>query len=225
MNHISLTYMLETIGERLRLLRERRNWSIDELAQKCELTAGHIGRIERGDSKNPRFETIEVLAKALEVAPALILYGEDGETKGEGRPTSAFDPPSYIPFDIPVVGLTKAGRGGFYDDMGYPVGEGFRKVHRPIDVKDPNAYALVVEGDSTSPMLERGWIVYVCPNHTYENGDLVVAALRSDEVMIKKLRKAEDMLILQSINPAYEPLILVPEGFKFIHKVCLIKPK
>lgn len=76
-----------------------------------------------------------------------------------------------------------------------------------------------------SDVRERLWIVYVCPNHCYENGDLVVVALKSDEVMIKKLRKSDDMLILQSINPAYEPLILASEGFRFIHKVCLIKPK
>lgn len=222
--------MLGTIGERLRVLRERRGMSIDQLAQKCELTAGHIGRIERGDSKNPRYETIEKLAKALEVEASLILYGKDSESvtvddNGNGRPTSAFDPPNYIPYDIPVVGMTKAGRGGFYDDQGFPVAEGFRKVHRPIDVKDPNAYALRVEGDSMSPMLERGWIVYVCPNHQYENGDLVVVALNTDEVMIKKLRKRDGMMVLQSINPSYEPLVLVPDGFRFIHKVCLIKPK
>lgn len=105
------------------------------------------------------------------------------------------------------------------------MGEGFRKVHRPIDVKDPSVYALMVEDDSMSPMLKKGWIVYVCPNHCYENGGLVVVALNNDEVMIKKLRKKDDILVLQSINPSYEPLVLVPDGFRFTHKVCIIKPK
>ena len=216
-----MTYMLDTIGERLRKVRESKGLTIDELSEKCGLTSGHIGRIERDDSRNPRFGTIQKLAEALGVNPEDILYPKETPA----RPREAFDAPNYIPRDIPVIGLTRAGRGGFYDDQGFPVGEGVRKVHRPIDVKDPNAYALMVEGDSMSPMLEKGWIVYVCPNHCYENGDLVVVALRSDEVMIKKLRKSDGMLILQSINPAYEPLILVPDGFRFIHKVCLIKPK
>ena len=215
--------MLDTIGERLRKIRESKELTIDQLSSMCGLTAGHIGRIERDDSRNPRYVTIEKLAQALNIDPAEILYGK--ESSGSTRPKEAFDAPNYIPRDIPVIGLTKAGRGGFYDDQGFPVGEGFRKVHRSIDVKDPNAYALMVEGDSMSPMLEPGWIVYVCPNHRYENGDLVVVALRSDEVMIKKLRKADEMFVLQSINPAYEPLILATDGFRFIHKVCLIKPK
>ncbi len=216
-----MTYMLDSIGERLRKMRESKDLTIDQLAELCGLTAGHIGRIERDDSRNPRFVTIQKLANALGVKPEEILYPKETPD----RPHNAFDAPKYIPNDIPVVGLTKAGRGGFYDDQGFPIGEGFRRVHRPIDVKDPNAYALIVEGDSMSPMLERGWIVYVCPNHNYDNGDLVVVALNSDEVMIKKFRKQDGVMILQSINPAYEPLILVPEGFRFIHKVCLIKPK
>lgn len=218
-----MTYMLDTIGERLRNIRESKGLTIDQLSEKCGLTSGHIGRIERDDSRNPRYETIEKLADALGVNAAEIMYPKD--SAGHVRPKATFDAPNYIPRDVPVIGLTKAGRGGFYDDQGFPVGEGFRKVHRPIDVKDPNAYALMVEGDSMSPMLEKGWIVYVCPNHCYENGDLVVVALNNDEVMIKKLRKKDDMLVLQSINPSYEPLVLVPEGFRFIHKVCLIKPK
>lgn len=217
--------MSSTLGERLRNIRESRELTIDQLAEMTGLAPGHIGRIERSNSTNPRFQTVEVLAKALGVSPQEILYSKEDRTASE-RPKQAFDAPNYFPQDIPVIGLTKAGRGGFFDNEGYPSGgEGFRKVHRPIDVKDQQAYALVVEGDSMSPMLEKGWIVYVCPNHTYVNGDLVIVALNTDEVMIKKFRKQDGVMMLQSINPAYEPLILVPDGYKFIHKVCLIKPK
>lgn len=225
MNDINITYMSANIGETLRKIRESQDLTIEQLAEMTGIAPGHIGRIERSDSSNPRFQTIEALAKALGVNPQAILYPKENQA-GSERPKQAFDAPNYIPQDIPVIGLTKAGRGGFFDNDGYPSGgEGFRKVHRPIDVKDPNAYALVVEGDSMSPMLEKGWIVYVCPNHNYVNGDLVIVALNTDEVMIKKFRKQDGVMMLQSINPAYEPLILVPDGYKFIHKVCLIKPK
>lgn len=217
--------MSSTLGERLRNIRESRELTIDQLAEITGLAPGHIGRIERSNSTNPRFQTVEALAKALNVSPQEILYSKEDRT-ASARPKQAFDAPNYFPKDVPVIGLTKAGRGGFFNNEGLPFGgEGFRKVHRPIDVKDPQAYALHVEGDSMSPMLEKGWIVYVCPNHNYVNGDLVIVVLNTDEVMIKKFRKQDGVIMLQSINPAYEPLILVPDGYKFIHKVCLIKPK
>lgn len=215
--------MTGSIGERLRKFRETQGFSIDQLAAKSSVTSGHIGRIERGDSSNPRFETIEALARALNIDPADIMFNRNRE--GHAVPDRAFDAPAYIPNDIPVVGLTKAGRGGFFNEMGYPSGEGFKKVHRPIDVKDPNAYALVVEGDSMSPMLEQGWIVYVCPNHTYGPGDLVVVGRKNDEIMIKKFRHKDGMVLLQSINPTYEPLMISPDEIHFMHKVCLIKPR
>ena len=219
--------MSANIGERLRKIRESQDLTIEQLAEMTGIAPGHIGRIERSDSSNPRFQTVESLAKALGVTAQEILYPSANAANQPlpEKPKQAFDAPNYIPHDVPVIGLTKAGRGGFYDEQGFPVGEGFRKVHRPIDVKDPNAYALNVEGDSMSPMLEKGWIVYVCPNHNYVNGDLVVVQLNSEEVMIKKFRKQDGVMMLQSINPAYEPLVLVADGYRFIHKVCLIKPK
>ena len=216
--------MLDSIGQRLRSIRESKELTIDQLAELCGLTPGHIGRIERNHSQNPRFDTIEKLAQALEIDSSLILYSHSNGN-GNGKPKKAFDAPNYIPRDIPVIGLTRAGRGGFFNDSGYPHGEGLRKVHRPIDIKDPNAYALSVEGDSMSPMIEAGWIVYVCPNHECNVGDLVVVCLETEEIMLKKLCQQDDMILLQSVNASYGPLMLKKEEIRFMHKVCLIKPK
>ena len=106
--------------------------------------------------------------------------------------------------------------------MSDTIREGLREIQ---EAKDLTIEQLSEKYGLTAGNLEQDWIVYVCPNHQYDNGDLVVVALNSDEVMIKKLRQKDGMMVLQSINPTYEPLVLVPDGYRFTHKVCLIKSK
>lgn len=126
---------------------------------------------------------------------------------------------------IPVVGLVEAGRGGFYDDQGYPVGQGMYSVARPFDITDPNAYGVEVSGDSMVPRLYDKDVVIASPARTVSSGDLVVARLADDEVMIKRVRFKGDLVILESVNPAYEPRIVSRAEVKFLHRVVWIKPR
>lgn len=63
-----------SVGVRLRQAREKRGWSQRELADKSEISASSIGYIESGE-KQPRGDTVESLAIALEVDPCWLLYG------------------------------------------------------------------------------------------------------------------------------------------------------
>ena len=63
------------VGDRLRELREKKGLSLDDLSRVSGVTRDHIGRIERGESQNPREQTIEALSKALDIHPSLLLYG------------------------------------------------------------------------------------------------------------------------------------------------------
>jgi phage repressor protein C with HTH and peptisase S24 domain len=125
-----------------------------------------------------------------------------------------------------VVGLTKAGSSGFFDDCGFPTGGGFKKLHRPNFVKDPNAYALIVDGDSMTPRVRKGEVVMVEPErHTPVNGDLVVVRLKSGEVMLKEIYYQDGIVVLKSTNQTYDPIAVKKNEIDFCHKVVLIKPK
>jgi transcriptional regulator with XRE-family HTH domain len=63
------------VGARLRILREQRELSLRELAERCDLSFNAISRIERGDS-SPTVSTLHQLATALEVSIAA--FFEDG---------------------------------------------------------------------------------------------------------------------------------------------------
>jgi hypothetical protein len=74
---------------------------------------------------------------------------------------------------IPLIGLTQAGGGGFFDDGGFPVGQGWDQIRFP-KVDDENAYALEVTGDSMQPLYRDGDILIVSPNSAPRKGDRIV---------------------------------------------------
>lgn len=214
--------MKESIGDRVRRFRIVKGLKPHELDAKADLGHGYTIKLETGQHgyTNPKSSTINALAKALGINPSELHYGN--ETRD--RPPHAIDAPSYLDNDIPVISLVKAGRGGFFDDQGYPVGHGFRSIKRPEWIKDKHAYAVQVDGDSMSPALEKGWMVVVCPHDTVINGNLVIAKL-GEEYLLKKVRFQDGLIILQSVNQAYDPIACKKNEIDFLHKVCLIKPK
>ena len=105
---------------------------------------------------------------------------------------------------IPVIGFAQAGSEGFFDDGGFPVGAGWDDVHFP-EIKDGNAYALEISGDSMLPLYRDGDIIIVSPNANVRKGDRVVVKTKSGEVMAKILsRKTASRIALTSLNPDYE---------------------
>lgn len=58
---------MEQLGERIRALREKNGLTIIELSERVEITSDHLGRIERGEAKNPGIQIISRIAEALGV--------------------------------------------------------------------------------------------------------------------------------------------------------------
>ncbi len=136
-----------------------------------------------------------------------------------GRPVSP-----GIPEDIPLVGSARGGRGKFSHD-GYPAGEGWKKVRRPYDVLDKNAFAVLVEGDSMAPRYEKGDIVICSPAKGWRQGDYCVVVTHDDESLIKCVHDRDGHFILSSIAPGYEPLLFEKKQIRAIHKIVWRKEK
>jgi transcriptional regulator with XRE-family HTH domain len=58
----------KAFGRRIRQLRERKNWTQEDLAGKCGRHWTYIGGIERGE-RNPTLRVIVDLARGLGVRP------------------------------------------------------------------------------------------------------------------------------------------------------------
>ena len=64
---------LTPISIRIEDLRNGRGWSQAELARKSGVPQATISRIEAGKTAGISFDTLEKLAKALEVHPAALI--------------------------------------------------------------------------------------------------------------------------------------------------------
>lgn len=209
------------IGKQVKTLRLKKSMTQNELAAKAGTSANYVSRFESGEFENPRRSTIEAFAKALGVSLSEFFGSGKTSTKKQ-RPDDAFDAPSFKPNDIPVLALAKAGRGGFYDEQGFPAG--VRKVHRDSGVTDKLAYAAVIDNDSMFPRVKPGEIVIVAPSHEVQNGDEAIVKMKDGEVLLKRVRFSNGTIILESYNPVYDPILTKKKDIEFIHKVVRIKP-
>ena len=57
-----------------------------------------------------------------------------------------------------------------------------------------------------SPMLLEGDTLIIKKQDDCENGNIAVVLINGDEATVKKVVKHENGIILQPINPAYDPI-------------------
>jgi phage repressor protein C with HTH and peptisase S24 domain len=89
---------------------------------------------------------------------------------------------------VPLLGFAEAGAGGYFDDGGFPAGEGWDEIAFPA-VSDEHAYALEVSGQSMEPAYRDGDVILVSPSAPIRRGDRVVVRTRHGEVMAKELKR------------------------------------
>jgi len=105
-----------------------------------------------------------------------------------------------VPRAVPLIGFAQAGSGGYFDDGGFPAGEGWDEFAFPA-LSDEHAYALEISGQSMEPAYRDGDVIVVSPSAPIRRGDRVVVRTRSGEVMAKELRRRTAKTIeLKSLN-------------------------
>ncbi|TIP57216.1 MAG: helix-turn-helix transcriptional regulator, partial [Mesorhizobium sp.] len=104
-------------------------------------------------------------------------------------------------FSVPLLGFAQAGAGGFFDDAGFPVGQGWDLIELPARATE-TSYALQVQGDSMLPLYRNGDVLIVEPGAATRKGDRVVVKTNAGEVMAKVLeRQTAKSIMLVSLNP------------------------
>ena len=120
---------------------------------------------------------------------------------------------------VPLLGLAQAGAGGFFDDGGFPAGQGWTEVDFPGPGGD-NVYALEVTGDSMMPVYRDGDIIIVSPSAPCRRGDRVVVKTQEGEVMAKVLqRRTARVIELVSLNPDHANRTLAPKDIEWIARI------
>ena len=182
-------------------IAERHGLSASGLARLAGLDATAFNKSKRvSKDGRERWPSTESVAKVLEATGATF---EDFTALVTAQPRGS----RSLTQPIPLIGLTQAGAGGFFDDGGFPVGQGWDQIRFPR-VDDENAYALKVTGDSMQPLYRDGDLLIVSPNSAPRKGDRVVLRTTDGEVMAKILvRRTAKTVELASFNPAHPNLV------------------
>jgi phage repressor protein C with HTH and peptisase S24 domain len=204
------------------MLTHAQVWSaIDRLAARAGLSASGLARRAGLDpttfnkSKRmtaegrARWPSTESIAKALAAT---------------GTPLDVFvtlidNQEAHAPQPMPLLGFAEAGSGGYFDDGGFPVGEGWDHIPFPA-VGDQPAYALQISGQSMQPAYRDGDVILVSPAAPIRRGDRVVVKTRSGEVMAKELKRRTPKTIeLRSLNAEHEDRTIVTEDVLWIARI------
>jgi phage repressor protein C with HTH and peptisase S24 domain len=207
--------------------------AIDALAQLNRLTPSGLARKSGLDptsfnkskritaSGRPRWPSTESIAKALKATDAsletFLSLVQSDNAKTAPRPAAVKY--NTRPGVVPLLGSAQAGVGGFFDDGGYPSGQGWDEVSFPGDSPE-GVYALKVAGDSMLPLYRSGDIIIVAPGVAIRKGDRVVVRTRAGEVMAKLLaRRSTRQLELKSVNPEHPDRILPTSEIDWVARI------
>jgi phage repressor protein C with HTH and peptisase S24 domain len=193
-------------------IADRYGFSASGLAKKAGLDPTSFNPSKRhGPDGRPRWPTTESIARVLDASGAGVeefmdlLSGRKGQLPRRRQ--------------IPLIGFAQAGKGGYFDDSGFPVGGAWEEIDAP-GVVDQNAYALEITGDSMLPVYREGDIVIVSPNTSVRKGDRVIAKTKDGEVMAKILsRQTSRTVELGSFNPSHETKICEMKDIDWIARI------
>lgn len=209
-------------------------WSaIDRLAARNKLTPSGLARKagldpttfnkskRRAPDGRERWPSMESFAKILAATnTSMTEFVSDSPAAVGGVPGPIGSYPPQ-PSTIPLLGLARAGAGGFFDDGGYPVGQGWDEVDFPVPSRSAQGiYALEVQGDSMMPLYRDGDLLIVEANAETRKGDRVVVRTREGEVLAKVLvRRTTRQIELMSINPAHANIVFDLSDIEWIARI------
>lgn len=204
------------------LLAETKGLSPSGLAKIAGLDPTSFNMSKRATTDGrPRWPSTETLAKIFNVTgedfnrlPNYIsgdLESADEKKRGdaEGR--------------IPLIGYAQAGQEGYFDDAGYPTGQGWDMIPFPPHT-DPNLYALEVSGNSMEPLYREGDVMIVSPQASnIRRGDRVIVRTKDGQVMAKQLqRQTANQIVLKSLNDSFDDIVLSPQAVQWLARILWV---
>lgn len=197
------------------------NLSISGLARRAGLDPTSFNKSKRVTGEGRlRWPSTESISKALKATNTNL---NNFMTLADDMPTSIEEISSNFELpdgrNVPLLGFAEAGSGGFFDDSGFPSGQGWDQVPFPANEHD-NIYALEVSGDSMLPLYRDGDIVIVAPGANIRRGDRIIARTREGEVLAKQLnRQTATQVELKSLNPEHLDRVILLQDLEWIARI------
>ena len=185
--------IIDTFRNRLKKAMEIRNIKQVDLVEKTSLDKTLINKYLAGVS-NARQRKLTLLADALNVNE-IWLMGYDVPMDREIKTDILGNPVA----PVPLLGAVKAG----YNYLAQENWIGTIDVETSLVGDGRNYFALKVKGDSMAPVFIEDDIVIIKKQNDCENNEFAVVIINGDEGTLKKIKKTDNGIILQPLNPAY----------------------
>lgn len=187
--------IIDTFQNRLKKAMEYRNIKQVDLVEKTKLDKTLINKYLSGVA-NAKQKKLAILAKALDVDEVWLM----GYDTSMVNSTSTKLENNVVPINI-FDGVVSDFNVLFPKNI-----IGTVDIEKSIINNGDNFFALKVKDDSMSPVFIENDIIVIKEQHDFENGDLVVAVINTNDITIKKVQKSDAGIVLQSFNPHYAPL-------------------
>lgn len=198
------------IGLYVKHYRERHKLSMQEFADKADLSKGYISMLEKGKHPQndreivPSIETVNKIAKAMNLSIDELLARIDGNqmidiSRDRPLPSNIITPAAYA---VPILGTICAGS-GIHCEENF---QGHFYVDRTIKAD----YCLKVKGDSMIDAgIYDGDFAFIRKSFDYSDGDIYAVCWGAEEsASLKKLYKMDDKVMLQPCNSDYVPTLV-----------------
>ncbi len=193
-------------------LAAEHGYSPSGLARRAGLDPTTFNKSKRiARDGRPRWPSTESIAKILEATGATIgeFVSYVGTVPSAGGAMRR----------IPVISYAQAGAKGYFDESGYPTGNGWDELLFP-EINDTHAYALEISGDAVEPVYRDGDTIIVSPAASLRRGDRVIIRTVDGEMIIKQLaRRGARKIELLALNSPNPDRTLPTEQVAFIHRI------
>lgn len=203
----------EDLGRYLKQLREVKDLSLRKVNELTGISYTHLNMIENG-KRNVTPALLRNLAQLYNIN-YLDLYEKAGyidliedEKKSKIKTDMLGNPVS----PIPLLGTVKAG----YNYLAQENWIGTIDVETSLVGSGEDYFALKVKGDSMAPTFLENDIVIIKKQNDCENNEYAVVIINGDEGTLKKVKKTDDGIVLQPLNPAYGPVMYTKDEIEKI---------
>lgn len=189
---------MEELYKNIKRLRIERGLSQQELADSTGYTdRSSIAKIERGQV-DLSLTKIKIFAHALRVTP--------GELMGRSPADREREKEDLKPIIAPILGRIPAG----YPLEAIEDRTGEEELSPLQYDRSKQYFCLTIHGDSMYPKYIEGDTVVFEWCQDCESGADCAVAVNGFDATFKKVIKRPDCIVLQPLNPEYEPIIVDP---------------
>lgn len=200
------------LGKYLEKIRKEKNYSTYDVHNLTKISQSYISLIEKGKRK-PSAVILKTLAPIYSL-DYLDLYEKAGYIdlmKEEQKNNYAIHEVRPPVVSIDLLRTIKAG----YDWIANK--EKIGTIEIPAELaKTGDFFALKVKGDSMADAILEGDTVIIKKQKDCESGQIAAVLIKDDEVTVKRIKKTDSGIILQALNPSYEPVLYTSEEIKSI---------